>query len=87
MVFVYRIHCFMAILTTVYPRFGSIIEQSSVVIPSPYAMLYLVLSIDLFKRDCKAWDDARRTVWHRFTLFDAIGGKFKKFCPYSSVRL
>lgn len=56
---VYRIHYFMVILTMVYPRFGSIIEQSPVVILSPYTILYLVFSIDLFKRDCKARDDAR----------------------------
>ena len=48
----------MVILPMVYPRFGSIIEQSPVIIPSPYTIPYLVFSIDLFKRDCKARDDA-----------------------------
>ena len=59
LLFVYRIYCFMVILLPMaYPRFGSIIEQSPVVVPSPYAMPYLVFSIDMFKRDCKARDDA-----------------------------
>ena len=60
----------------VYPRFGSIIDNLPLPFHSPYTIPYLVFSIDLFKRDCKARDDARRTVWRRFTLIDATSGKF-----------
>ena len=77
LLFVYCIYCFMVILLPmVNPRFGSIIEQSPIVISSLYTIPYLVFSIDMFKRDCKARDDACRTVWRRFTLIDATGGRF-----------